>query len=535
MSTIVPLVCCFRAQNGGRRRRQRPWSISELTCKIVTIMPPATLRLWLIMLCIAPPTSPTECPRTCECKWKSGKESVICSNANFSTVPPNLDSGTQILDLTENHIANLKNQEFSKAGLVNLQKIFLVKCRLKVIEKDAFQNLINLVELDLSANLLGAVPSNSFSSTPELRELKLSSNPIYSLTAKAFRAVPQLVRLEMSDCKITRIELQAFFGLEATLEWLRLDNNKLSHVDSLAFASLSNLHGLELVGNPWNCSCNLRGFREWMLQQNVPYDIPPSCHSPARLQGKSWKFLDLEEFACPPRIYATAARARGVEGENVTLSCSVEGIPRPQVKWAVKNRPINHTFTALAGRKMLVANDREAASELLIRGVEPQDAGSYTCAAENKAGKSEAVVLLVVAKKSSDIKFSTTVLLVSVLLGVTLTFLCCLLTACVVSARKKRLAKWHNSECRREDNYEKIEMKPKLGPRSVNGGVAREEGKNGEYCVVPATDTDHENEEEEESTTPGASHERKLPNDEETLAGCKSSPAGAYAFGQDSR
>ncbi|ENN78412.1 hypothetical protein HUJ04_011481 [Dendroctonus ponderosae] len=507
-------------------------------------MPHAALRLCLIMLCMAPPTSPTECPRTCECKWKSGKESVVCSNANFSTVPPNLDSGTQILDLTENHIANLNNQEFSKAGLVNLQKIFLVKCRLKAIEKYAFQNLINLVELDLSSNLLSAVPSSSFSSTPELRELKLSSNPIYALTAKAFSAVPQLVRLEMSDCKISRIEIQAFLGLEDSLEWLRLDNNKLSQVDSLAFVGLANLHGLELAGNPWNCSCRLREFREWMLGQNVPYDIPPICHSPPRLQKKSWKLLDLDEFACPPKIYATELKVRGIEGDNVTLSCSIEGIPLPHVKWAVKNRPINNTSPQVAGLKLFITNEKLSSSELLIRSVESQDAGSYTCAAENKAGKAEAVVLLTIVKKYSEIKFSTTVLLVSVLLGVTLTFLCCLLTACFVSSRKKRLLKWHNPECRREDNYEKIELKPKMGQRNLNGGVARDGAlvtiarKNGEYSVVPGTDTDHENDEEVESTfeitTSGTSNEKKWANEDEALPACKN-PTPTYAIGQDSR
>lgn len=39
-----------------------------------------------------------ECPTTCECKWKSGKESVICANlkTKLTVIPTGLDPGTQV-------------------------------------------------------------------------------------------------------------------------------------------------------------------------------------------------------------------------------------------------------------------------------------------------------------------------------------------------------------------------------------------------------------------------------------------------------
>lgn len=435
----------------------------------------------------------------------------MCSNASFSSVPPNLDSGTQILDLTDNNITTLKSEEFLKAGLVNLQKIFLVRCKLKVLESHTFKNLINLVELDLSFNLLTSIPSQVFESIPELRELKLSGNPIHSIYKQNFLAVPQLVRLEMSGCKVHFIEEQSFQGLEDSLEWLKLDNNKLTEVDATAFTSLRNLHGLELTGNPWNCSCTLRGLREWMLKLNVPYDIPPTCQNPKRLQGKSWKILDLDEFACPPKIFPSEVKAKGVEGKNVTIACTIAGTPTPNVKWSLRNRVIaNLSGTQqLQGRKLYFLIQNNNSSQLTINSAEIQDAGIYMCAAENKAGKAEAVVTLTVAKNMSGTTLSTKALLLSVLLGVSVTFIGCLVTACFVRARKKRLLK-----CRREDNnYEKIEMKPKLCHKNLNGGVnATEEScvvskKNGDYSVVPGNDTDHENEEEEEvgRITPGTS------------------------------
>lgn len=280
------------------------------------------------------------CPRLCECKWKSGKESVFCVNASLSLVPLQLDAGTQILDLTGNNISTIKHEEFSKAGLVNLQKIFLVKCRLKTLERYSFKYLINLVELDLSFNLLNNVPSHTFDSITELRELKLNGNSIQKIFNDAFLHIPQLIRLEISDCKLSYIEARAFTGLEKSLEWLKLDNNKLTDVLPNSFTNLQSLHGLELEGNPWNCSCSLRPLREWMLRKNVPFGIPPVCHSPKRLYMKTWDKLDLDEYACVPEIFAYDSKAYGIEGKNITMTCRIAGIPEPNVRWLMKNKVI---------------------------------------------------------------------------------------------------------------------------------------------------------------------------------------------------
>jgi len=85
----------------------------------------------------------------CECKWKSGKESVLCLNANLTHIPEPLDAGTQLLDLSGNDIQTIPDDSFASAQLLNLQKVYLAKCRLRLIERHAFRKLINLVELDL--------------------------------------------------------------------------------------------------------------------------------------------------------------------------------------------------------------------------------------------------------------------------------------------------------------------------------------------------------------------------------------------------
>lgn len=448
-----------------------------------------------------------DCPHLCECKWKSGKESVICLNANLTAVPLQLDAGTQVLDLSLNNLVSIKNDEFSQAGLLNLQKIFLARCKLRTLDKYSFRNLINLVELDLSYNMLTSVPSHVFPSVPEVRELKLSGNPIQRLVSEAFVKVPQLVRLELADCKISNIELAAFNGLEKSLEWLKLDKNRLTEVNYKSLTILQSLHGLDLAGNPWNCSCNLRPLREWMLRNNIPFGIPPVCQYPKRLQGKSWDKLDLDEFACVPEIFAYEAKTHGVEGKNVTMTCRIAGVPEPSVRWLLKNKVISNLSSTSysSGKKLYVVQLQKNASDLTILAADLQDAGVYVCAAENKAGRAEASVTLAVSRKPQENTLTSKVLIVSVVSAIFLVLGTCMVAVCFWTLKKKQTRKWGRRECRREENYEKIEMNHKGG--NLNGKIGQSSvsvvesiRRNGDYRVVPGADTDQEGDEEEDAT-----------------------------------
>lgn len=456
-----------------------------------------------------------ECPHLCECKWKSGKESVLCLNANLSGIPTKLDAGTQILDLRQNDIAAIGNDAFSRANLLNLQKLFLARCRLKAIERYAFRMLINLVELDLSYNMFAAVPSLAFESTPELRELRLVGNPIQRIAAESFIKVPQLVRLELSSCKISAVEVRAFAGLETSLEWLKLDGNRMTDIRAGALLPLQNLHGLELAGNPWNCSCGLRPLREWMLRENIPYDVPPTCRYPARLAAKSWDKIDLDEYACVPHILAPDVRAHGVEGRNITMSCMVGGVPEPSVRWMVRNRVIanlsgSSVQPTAQGRRMYVAQLQQNASNLTILTAEVQDAGTYICSAENKAGRVEASVTLAVSRKPAESALSLKVVLFSIVTAALFILTTSLGVVCVCTLqRRKKLARWSTQG--RSDSYEKIELNMKThhrvgdgshnkSPRTIdrntymkshadNGiAVVGQNRRNGQYRNVPSED-----------------------------------------------
>ncbi|XP_055682897.1 uncharacterized protein LOC129789847 [Lutzomyia longipalpis] len=439
-------------------------------------MDPAHLATPIVLIIILSfgGTAVGDCPHVCECKWKSGKESVSCINANLTFVPSKLDAGTQVLDLTGNEIATLERDAFSRVNLLNLQRLFVVRCRLKVLDRYAFRDLSNLVELDLSHNSLSAVPSHAFSAIPELRELKLNGNPIQRIAPDAFGPLSQLVRLELSDCRITAIDHRAFASLETTLEWLHLDGNRLAEVKATSLTALYNLHGLELSRNMWNCSCSLRPLREWMLRQKIPSAVVPLCRNPPRVAGKSWDRLDLDDFACVPHILATRISGDAIEGRNITMSCYVGGIPEPSVKWILRNRILGNITSGLAlgpstARRSYIVQARRNASNLTIMATETQDAGTYICAAENKAGRAESSVTLTVARRPPENTLSGRILLASVVVAVLFVIFSLLVAVCLFAIRRNRkLKSWTHHSAARRESYEKIEMKAKTTGAGLN-------------------------------------------------------------------
>jgi netrin-G1 ligand len=447
--------------------------------------------MWVLYMLALAAAATADCPRHCECKWRSGKESALCLRAGLTAVPPRLDPTTQLLDLSENRLAALRDDAFSSAGLLNLQRLYLPACSIRTIRQYAFRALVNLVELDLSRNRLDAIPSQAFLSIPELRELRLSGNSITKISDDAFLALPHLVRLSVSGCKISEIQPRGFMGLEGSLEYLELSKNKLQVLHVAVLAPLRSLKGLELAGNPWECSCALRPMRDWMLRKNVPSTVIPECALPPRLMGQSWDRLDLEDFACKPEVSALS-NFKGSEGDEVTLVCQVTGVPAPRVRWMRTGRLLANTTASNvnSGRAFILRSEGQT-SNLTIKSADIQDAGPYVCNAENRAGKAEAVLSLAIEKKPPNKNFGGRALMAGMAVSAVIILSTCLIGLCVYETRKKRqLVRWNEQivMTSRDDNYEKIDVNLKNTaeiPRVTPSDSGR---KRGDYRNVPLND-----------------------------------------------
>lgn len=341
------------------------------------------------------------CPTVCACKWKGGKQTVECIDRALITIPESIDSETQVLDMSGNNLQILPRETFVRAGLLNLQKVYLRSCRLGQIDDRALRGLTNLVELDLSHNLLTSIPSATFQDVPFLRELTLSRNPIQKIESHAFKTVPGLVKLDLSYCELQSIAPKAFDGVEL-LESLKLNGNKLYQLKPKTVETLSRLHGVELHDNPWYCDCHLRAAKLWLKDNNIPYPIAPMCSGgPERVIGKSFAELQVDDFACKPEIRLDSRYVEATTGDNATVVCRVESIPSAHVTWYWNGRHLanNSAFSPYQRVYIIEHGEFEKRSSLILTNAQESDSGVFYCLAENRAGNAEANYTLRVAHR----------------------------------------------------------------------------------------------------------------------------------------
>ena len=304
------------------------WCISSRGASMLASL--VVLPLLQLMLSSAAVSS---CPSSCSCKWKNGKEWVECAGRGLQGLPQGAREETQVLDLSGNQLLGLANDCFFVLRLVNLQRLYLSRSRIRGVAAGAFTGLQGLVELDLADNELDEVPTATFAAVPNLMRLNLAGNPVRSLQHQAFLHLGQLTMLDLSRCWLRRLEPTAFAGLHA-LEWLRLNDNLLATLPDDALPLPQSLHGLPLHGNPWLCDCRLQDLRKWLLASQIqaPQEAEPSCAEPTRLKGRAIRALKPQELACVPKL-VLPERIELYEGENATLLCEVRANPSPVTLW----------------------------------------------------------------------------------------------------------------------------------------------------------------------------------------------------------
>ncbi|CAH4037630.1 unnamed protein product [Pieris brassicae] len=342
------------------------------------------IALW--STCILVPA--IACPSQCVCKWKNGKRYVECTDKDLKAIPDSLDSETQVLDFTGNDLQVLQKEAFHKLGLLDLQKIYLQRCRLQKIDNFAFRGLANLVELDLSNNYITVVPSSNFVFFPSLMRLSLNNNPITNIKTHCFQHLSYLNTLELSNCKIESIEAEAFAGLKH-LEWLRLNGNRLSNIQGDNLFP-DTLRGIDLESNNWNCDCHLRDLHSWLSSFNMPHAVEPICSQPDRLKKRTITSVDEFDLACLPKISPTLSFIETNIGNNITLDCIVKAVPEAKIQWFYQGQLIRNYSTSAAEPHHVFYVENgviDKKSELYIYNIGNDDNGTYSCIAENTAGR----------------------------------------------------------------------------------------------------------------------------------------------------
>lgn len=361
----------------------------------------------------------------CRCKWNSGKKTADCKNASVNRVPTDMSTELQVLDLSSNYIAEIQNNEFTAADLRNLHKLFMRNCTLKSITRDSLKGLEILIELDLSYNLIKTLPRGAFGNLVKLRALMLNNNRIERLDDGLFRNLKFLHKIELKENFIARIETKAFTNLPV-LSQIYLDANQLKVLRRETFDNLEKLTSLSLKLNPWNCTCELKPFRDFTFQHNL-YTPPTDCYYPEALRGTLWTDASPDAFACRPKIlFPLRDRATvSASSENVTLTCRIQSTSNTAISWTYNRHGLPNYPKRIFIKNVSESNESESkemlTSELTIINVRRNDEGVYTCAAKNVGGKDEVDIQLLVGRQSTSIfQLTNNVMVVLCLMAVSL-------------------------------------------------------------------------------------------------------------------
>ncbi|XP_052678741.1 leucine-rich repeat and fibronectin type-III domain-containing protein 2-like [Crassostrea angulata] len=285
-----------------------------------------------------------DCPRFCECDQA---KNVYCSSYyegfSFNSIPNaltvrslNLFGGLRSIPVEVRSLTGLRKLDLSRNSLTIVDKVTignpeilqmldLSSNDIVKISPGAFTELVNLEILSLSENNLQTLPKDLFLGLTNLKTLRLSFNRIFSVPLGLFDHLHSLEELDLGSNIIQWLPGGVFQNM-TNLKTLKLSENNLRSLSPDVLSHMKNYHdfSIELYGNPWDCSCKLENFLEFLFlyKTNVSHLDMLVCHSPARLLGT--KLLDLvqTELRCDiPVIDEISDSQEVVVGSTVTLHC----------------------------------------------------------------------------------------------------------------------------------------------------------------------------------------------------------------------
>lgn len=323
---------------------------------------------------------------------------IIILQVGISTIYINLHIYLFINFYTIFSIEIQKNQLYNY-NLHNLHKLAIVNCTLIQVDKDAFSGLSILIELDLSVNHIKVIHAGTFHPLVKIRKIMLHHNEIEIINDRTFENLQYLSILELNNNRISFVGELAF--LNVPLKIIYLNNNRLQKLEKTAFMSLTGITELKLSDNLWNCTCELKDLRNYVIDKKLSSDT--KCHYPNGLKDRLWTDVTEDEFACSPTIFVP----RGVTSikaskENETIVCQVKGTPRPTIEWHFGSRLIRQndhhyhirTFEVMSKQVHKDEHLKHVVSELTILTLRASDKGRYSCKATNIGGSHEVAISL---------------------------------------------------------------------------------------------------------------------------------------------
>uniref|UniRef100_A0A8D0HFX9 Glycoprotein V platelet n=1 Tax=Sphenodon punctatus TaxID=8508 RepID=A0A8D0HFX9_SPHPU len=230
-----------------------------------------------------------------------------------------------MLTLYQNPLKSLPELLFGE--MRNLQSLWLYHTELSTLPEFVLSNLTNLELLVVTRNpALSVLPQNVFRGLCELLSLSLHTNNLSSLPEGIFQGLQKLQVVSLSENGINILPGNLFQNLSC-LKAIYLNHTKLHSLPRDFFSPLPRLQEVSLSGNPWECTCAIAGFVEWLRNSSAVVKDAPSltCSSPSALRNMPLLSVADDEVACLPATTPT----------------------RPAFESSTRSRTVSLLFTAL--------------------------------------------------------------------------------------------------------------------------------------------------------------------------------------------
>ncbi|KAM9321649.1 SLIT and NTRK-like protein 6 [Gastrophryne carolinensis] len=243
----------------------------------------------------------TYCPVPCHCSSSNLSGTLIhCQERNIESLsdmePPPINPRKLIL--AGNNIHRIYKSDFTEYG--TLQMLHLGNNKIEIIEELSFQNLTKLQKMYLNGNHLRSLNPFIFKGLVTTEYLYLEYNAITEIMPGTFSVMPKLKALYLNNNLLKTLPDHVFSGI--TLTKLNLKSNHLSKIPvDTVLEDLILLNQLEIQDNPWECTCNLLGFKNWIQNHKTLLVSEIYCQSPKELAKTELKSLDKEDL-CPEVI-----------------------------------------------------------------------------------------------------------------------------------------------------------------------------------------------------------------------------------------
>ncbi|XP_053102774.1 leucine-rich repeat neuronal protein 2 [Hemicordylus capensis] len=311
-----------------------------------------------------------------------------------------------ILDMNFRALSNLRSlvlagmnlkeiSDYALEGLKSLESLSFYDNKLVNVPKRALQQVPGLKFLDLNKNPLQRIKQSDFTNMLHLKELGLNNmEELVSIDKFALINLPELTKLDVTNNpKLSYIHPSAFHHLPQ-METLMLNNNALSALHKQTLESLPNLQEISIHSNPIRCDCVIRWVNS--TENHIRFIEPQStlCAEPPDLKRKHIRDVPFREMTdrCLPLISDKSfpSHLEVADGEDISLHCRALAEPEPEIYWVTPSGLKLMPYTDDGKYKVYPEGTIE------IRKITAQEAGLYTCMAQNLIGADTRSISLMV-------------------------------------------------------------------------------------------------------------------------------------------